>query len=408
MGEGFDLLDPRVIQDPYPTFAKMRRDAPVHWNESVKGWFVTRYFDVRLVMRDPRFSVEKMSPFADQAAGSKQDKIAFLTDILGGWMVFKDPPAHTKLRRALQGAFLPKPMAALRPQVEAIAHEILDGLGDRTEIDLLSDFAVPLPATVIGDLCGVPRDHVGSLRRWSDDIAKFVLQGRASADKYDRSNAALGECVAFYRELVADHRANPRDDLTSLIIEGGGSGETLSDDEIVSTLVLILFAGHETTTNLITGGMYALLRNPDQLALLEADRSLIPSAVEEFLRAEGPIATVVRLALEDIELGGQKIRKGDRVFAAIDSAAHDPAIFKDPETIDVTRRRNRHMAFGKGIHLCIGAPLARLEGRVAFEALLDRYTDFRLRGPAPVWRDELIARGLSSLPIGLRRRAPAP
>ena len=407
MDEGFDLFDPRVIQNPQPTFAKMRRDAPVHWNESVKGWFVTRYFDVRMVMRDPRFSVEKMSPFASRVGGSKQEKIAFLAEILGGWMVFKDPPAHTRLRQVLQGAFLPKTIAALRPKVEAIAHEILDELGDRTEIDVLTDYAVPLPATVIGDLCGVPRDKTDDLRAWADDIAKFVLQGRSTPDKYDRSYKALGECVAFYRELIADHRANPRDDLTSRMIEGGEIGKPLTDDEIVSTLVLILFAGHETTTNLITSGMFALLRSPEQMALLDRDRTLVPSAVEEFLRAEGPIATVVRLALEDIELGGQTIKKGERVFAAIDSAAHDPGVFKDATTVDIMRRRNRHMAFGKGIHLCIGAPLARLEGQVAFEALFDRYTDFRLRGPAPLWRDELIARGLTSLPVTLRRRNEA-
>ena len=404
MDKAFDLLDPGVIQDPQPTFAKMRRDAPVHWNDSVKGWFITRYFDVRTVMRDPRFSVEKMSPFADRTTGSKQQQIAFLTEIIGGWMGFKDPPAHTRLRQVLQSAFMPKSMAALRPQVETIAREILDSLGNKTEIDLLTDFAVPLPATVIGDLCGVPRDQVENLRTWSDDIAKFVLQGRSTPDKYDRSHSALTECVAFYRDLVTDHRANPRNNLTSLMIEGGEIGKPLDDDEIVSTLVLILFAGHETTTNLITSGMFALLNNPDQLALLQRDRSLVPAAVEEFLRAEGPIATIVRLALEDIEIDGQVIKKGERVFAAIDSAAHDPAVFKDPMSVDITRRRNRHMAFGKGIHLCLGAPLARLEGQVAFEALLDHFMEFKFSGPLPGWRDELIARGLRNLPLTVRHR----
>ena len=404
MNEHFDLFEPDVIQDPYPMFDRMRRDAPVHWNDSVKGWFVTRYFDVRMVLRDPRFSVEKMTPFEDRMGGSKQAKIAFLTEILGGWMVFKDPPGHTRLRQVLQGAFLPKPFAAMRPKVEAIAHEILDGLGSRTDIDLITDYAVPLPGTVIGDLCGVPRDKVTKLRDWAGDIAKFVLQGRSTPDRYDRSHSALAECVDFYRDLVADHRADPKDDLTTLMIEGGEIGKPLSDDEIVSTLVLILFAGHETTTNLISSGMLTLLHNPDQLSLLERDRSLVPTAVEEFLRAEGPIATVVRLALEDVEIGGQTIRKGDRIFAAIDSAAHDPAVFKGSTTVDITRQRNRHMAFGKGIHLCLGAPLARLEGQVAFEALFDRYTDFELQGETPEWRDELIARGLRSLPISIHHK----
>ncbi|NKB55149.1 MAG: cytochrome P450 [Alphaproteobacteria bacterium] len=404
MDERFDLNRPEVIQSPYPLFEKMRRDAPVHWNPSVKGWFLTRYFDVRMALRDPRFSVEKMSPFADRMGGTKQEKIAFLAEILGGWMVFKDPPEHTKLRQVLQGAFMPKPLAAMRPNVEAIAREILDGLGDRTDIDLIQDFGVPLPATVIGDLCGVPRDKTYKLRLWADDIAKFVLQGRSTPDKYDVSYKALKECVAFYRELVADHRANPKDDLISLMIDGGEVGKPMTDDEIVSTLVLILFAGHETTTNLIASGMFALLQNPDQMAKLEADRSLIPSAVEEFLRFEGPVSTLVRIALEDVEIGGQRIKKGDRVFASLYAAGHDPEIFEDAKDVDVTRRRNRHMAFGKGIHLCLGAPLARLEGQVAFEALLERYTDFKLRGDSLEWRDELITRGLHALPISMRPR----
>lgn len=404
MSESFDLYQPEIIQNPYPMFGKMRREAPVHWNASVKGWFVTRYFDVRVVLRDPRFSVEKMAPFAERVVGSKQEKVAFLSEFLGGWMVFKDPPAHTKLRQVLQGAFMPKPLAALRPKVEAIAAEVLDNLGDRTEIDLIADFGVALPATVIGDLCGVPRDKTFKLREWADDIAKFVLQGRTTPDRYDLSYNALVECVAFYRQLVADHCKNPQDDLTTVMIDGGDIGKPLTDDEIVSTLVLILFAGHETTTNLIANGMYALLQHPDQMAKLEADRSLVPSAVEEFLRFEGPASTMVRIALEDVELGGQQIKKGDRIFASVDAAGHDPDVFEGAEGIDITRRRNRHMAFGKGIHLCLGAPLARLEGQVAFEALFDRYTDFKLRGDTPEWRDELITRGLHTLPISMRRR----
>lgn len=404
MSADFDLFEAEVIQNPYPMFDKMRREAPVHWNNSVKGWFVTRYFDVELVLRDPRFSVEKIAVFADRIDASKQEKISFLAEILGDWMVFKDPPEHTRLRQVLQGAFKPKALEALRPKIENITAEILDGLGERTEIDLIADFGVPLPATVIGDLCGVPRNATNKLRLWADDIAKFVLQGRQSPDRYDRSYRALKECVDFYRELVAEHRANPRDDLTSLMIDGGETGTALSDDEIVSTLVFILFAGHETTTNLIANGMLALLQHPGQMALLESDRSLVPSAVEEFLRFEGPAATMVRIAREDVEIGEQLIRKGERVFASIDAAGRDPDVFEGAEEIDVARRPNRHMAFGKGIHLCLGAPLARLEGQVAFDALLKRYTGFRLNGDMPEWRDELITRGLNSLPISMRHR----
>jgi cytochrome P450 len=404
MGDHFDLNNRAVIQNPFPLLAEMRRDAPVHWNRSVKGWFLTRYRDVRMVMRDPRFSVEKMAPFAGRAAPPMRDKIAFLAEILGGWMVFMDPPGHTRLREVLQSAFMPRTLAQLRPRVAAVANDLLDAVGARAEMDLIADFAYPLPATVIGDLCGVPREKSAQIESWSADIAKFVLQGRATPDKYDRTYRALRDCVDYYHELVAEHRRHPRENLTGRLIDGGDSGHRLSDDEIVSTLILLLFAGHETTTNLIANGMLALLRQPDQMALLEANRELIPSAVEEFLRFNGPVATVVRIATEDVEIGGQTIKAGDRVFASVEAAGRDPEIFANPETVDIARRRNAHITFGKGIHLCIGAPLARLQGQVAFEALLGRYCAFELQSPDLDWRDELITRGLNTLPISFRHR----
>ena len=408
MADRYDLNDAAVIQDPFPLLAEMRRDAPVHWNHAVKGWFVTRYHDVRMVMRDPRFSVEKMAAFAGHANPSIQHKIGFLADVLGGWMVFMDPPGHTRLREVLQSAFMPRTLAQLRPRVVAVANDLLDAVGGRTQIDLIAEYAYPLPATVIGDLCGVPREKTGQLKSWANDIGAFVLQGRDAPDKHTRTTRALRECVDYYHELVAEHRRHPRDDLTSLMIDGGGTSHRLSDDEIVSTLVLLLFAGHETTTNLIANGMLALLRHPEQMALLDADRSLIPSAVEEFLRFEGPVSTIVRIAAQDIEIGGQTIKAGERVFASLEAAGRDSDIFTDPDRVDITRRRNAHIAFGKGIHLCIGAPLARLEGQVAFEALLNRYCDFQLQAPAPDWRDELITRGLNTLPISFCHRGQGP
>jgi cytochrome P450 len=404
MDDRYDLNDAAVIQDPFALLAEMRRDAPVHWNHSVKGWFLTRYHDVRMVLRDPRFSVEKMAPFAGSAAPSIQHKIGFLAQVLSGWMVFMDPPGHTRLREVLQSAFMPRTLAQLRPRVAAVAHDLLDALGERTEMDLVAEFAYPLPATVIGDLCGVPREKTGQLKSWATDIGAFVLQSPATPDKHERTSRALRECVDYYQELVAEHRRHPRNDLTSLMIDGGGTAHRLSDDEIVSTLVLLLFAGHETTTNLIANGMLALLRHPDQMARLDADRTLIPSAVEEFLRFDGPVATIMRIATQDVEIGGQTIKAGDRVFASLEAAGRDAEVFSDPDTLDITRRRNAHITFGKGIHLCIGAPLARLEGQVAFEALLERYCDFKLQSTTLEWHDALITRGLHTLPISFRHR----
>ena len=275
MADRYDLNDAAVIQNPFPLLAEMRRDAPVHWNHAVKGWFVTRYHDVRMVMRDPRFSVEKMAPFAGHANPSIQHKIGFLADVLGGWMVFMDPPGHTRLREVLQSAFMPRTLAQLRPRVVAVANDLLDAVGGRTQIDLIAEYAYPLPATVIGDLCGVPREKTGQFKSWANDIGAFVLQGRDAPDKHTRTTRALRECVDYYHELVAEHRRHPRENLTGRLIDGGDSGHRLSDDEIVSTLILLLFAGHETTTNLIANGMLALLRQPDQMALLEANRELL-------------------------------------------------------------------------------------------------------------------------------------
>jgi len=212
MDDRYDMHDGAVIQNPFPLLAEMRRDAPVHWNRSLKGWFLTRYHDVRMVMRDPRFSVEKIAPFADQPRPSMQHKIAFLTEILGGWMVFMDPPGHTRLREVLQSAFMPRTLAELRPRVAAVASDLLDRVAARTEMELIADFAYPLPAVVIGDLCGVPRDMTGQIQAWSADIAAFVLQGRATPDKYDRTYGALRECVDYYRDLVADHPHDVLDD----------------------------------------------------------------------------------------------------------------------------------------------------------------------------------------------------
>lgn len=403
-----DMTIPEAIQRPYPIFAQMREETPVHWNESLKGWLATRYQDVRSALMDRNLSVEKMHGFAARGHGDLQEKIAFLTKIIGGWMVFKDQPDHTRLRTVMQGAFLPQEIEKLRPRVEAISHQLLEELARKQSregrVDLVWDYAFPMPAIVVGELCGVPASEAERLKYWADDIGKFVLQGRSTPDKYDRSYRALVECVEFYQELVTKERRNPHDNLVSRMIESPGVDEPLTDDEIVSTLVLLLFAGHETTTNLIANGMLSLLRYPEQLQLLQSDPSLIDTAVEEFLRIEGPAAVVVRLAVEPMELGGQRINEGERIFLALNSASHDSAVFENSEDLDVCRSDQKHMAFGMGIHTCLGAPLARLEGRVAFGMLLERFTDFQLVEPNVEWRDELITRGLKSLPISFSIR----
>lgn len=407
--QNVDLTNQEAIQRPYPIFDALREELPVHWNHSLKGWFVSRYADVRAALMNPELSVEKMYGFGARDHGALQEKISFLTEIIGGWMVFKDPPRHTRLRKVMQPAFLPSEIEKLRPKVEAISRQLLEKAVEKQSregrIDLIWDCAFPLPAIVVGELCGVPAYEAERLKYWADDIGKFVLQGRATPDKYDRSYSALVECVDFYRDLVARERAQPGDNLVARMIQSDGVDEPLSDDEIVSTLVLLLFAGHETTTNLIANGMYALMQNPDQLRLLQSDLSLVDNAVEEFLRFEGPAAVVVRIAKQPLEIGGMKIAEGERVFLGLNAADHDPAKFDAPQQLNVASPGQSHVAFGMGVHTCLGAPLARLEGRVAIRMLLENFTDFQVMTPEIEWRDELITRGLQSLPVSFAAQA---
>ncbi|MGE3743950.1 MAG: cytochrome P450, partial [Geminicoccaceae bacterium] len=260
-------------------------------------------------------------------------------------------------------------------------------------------FAFPLPARVISDLFGVPRERVEDLRKWSENLKDFVALARATPDKYDRASAAANDMVTFFRETLHDHRRNPRDDLTGRLLEAGIGPEGLSEDEMVSTLILLLFAGHETTASLLANGLYWLLRNPASIEALRRNRSLIPGAVEEMLRYEGPAQTVTRIATEDLRLGDADIRRGQRVFVALNSAARDSTVFADPDLFKVDRPVNRHVAFGLGIHFCLGAPLARLEARIAFDRLLSRLPEIRLETPQPEWHDELVTRSMRQLVI---------
>lgn len=402
----FDLKTKAAIHDPAPIFAAMLARRPVHYSQSLKGWVVADYDNVKLALTDPRFSVEKMSPFADHmAAGSEAHKIKELSRILGGWMVFKDPPSHTRLRQVLQQPFKPREMEKLRGDVIRIAAGVADEMSAKADgpIDFIATFANPLPARVIATLIGVDIAMVGQMTAWSNEIAKFVFSARDTPDKYSRAHAALVEIEAFYLALIAEHRARPRDDMLSQMIAFDG-GAQLSDDEIVSMMILFLFAGHETTSNLIANGMVALLQNPAQMKLLRDDPELLPGAVEEFLRFQGPVQTAVRIAREDIKLGGETIRAGERVFVLLGASHRDPAKFAQAHEVDITRTQNPHVAFGFGIHICIGAPLARIEGQEAFRILLERFEDFQFAAPELSWRDDFVTRGLESLPITFKVR----
>ena len=246
---------------------------------------------------------------------------------------------------------------------------------------------------------------VTQLTTWSDEIAKFVFSARNTPDKYDRAYTALVEIQKYYLLVIAEHRTRPRNDLLSRIIGFEDKGHKLNDDEIVSMMILFLFAGHETTANLIANGLVALIKNPDQMTLLRKNTGLLPVAIEEFLRCQSPVQTVVRIAKEDIVLGGHKILAGERVFALLAAAHLDKLMFENAELVEITRSQNPHLAFGFGIHMCIGAPLARIEGQEAFRVLLQRFDDFRLVKDALSWRDDFVTRGLECLPLTFKLKA---
>ncbi|ANK81233.1 MAG: hypothetical protein TEF_10835 [Rhizobiales bacterium NRL2] len=397
--EPVDFADPEIIAAPQPVLDRLREEQPLHWNPSLKGWFATRFEDVRQILSSPHFSVEKFGPVIERADGEARARLETLAKVLSDWIVFMDPPGHTRLRRAMRTGFMPRDMDALEPKVHERVDQLLTPLEGSRGAELKAAFANPLPAMVIGDLFGVPEADIPELRRWADALGKFVLGGRQTPDRHRLAQQAVLDFVTYLDNLVAERRADPRPDLTTHLIRYEEDGDRLTNEEIVHSILLCVWAGYETTANLIANGTMALARNPAQAERLAADPSLIPDAIEEFLRYEGPVQALVRMAKQDETVGGAAIKAGDRVFVSLFAANHDPARFGHPGEFDPARQRNRHLSFGHGIHLCLGAPLARLEGRAAFEGLLRRFGDFRI-AEEPVWRDELITRTAEAVHIG--------
>jgi len=389
-----DLTDPAIVADPYPTYRRLQDTAPIAWNQQLNGWIVTRYKDVRQALQNPALSVEKLQPFvAHSSTGERQD-VEILGEVLSDWMVFKDPPDHSKLRRALKDAFMPAEIKSLTPTVRATVDGLLEKLPISQPCEVVSNLAFPLPAMVIGDLFGLPRSELDRLKAWSDPLGRFVLGATDRSGLYPRAANAVREMKTRFHELVADHRRAPHDNFTSRMI---ANATDLSDDEIVHTLVLVLWAGHDTTTNLIATTLYHLCRNPHEFDRLHANPDTIPTAVEELLRIDGPAHMLVRLAKTDLAIGDTDVRAGERLFLMMNTANRDPAVFDHGDDLNLSREENRHLAFGRGVHMCLGAPLARLEGEQVLHGLTERFRSIRFGDEEPVWRQNLIMRGPSKL-----------
>jgi hypothetical protein len=390
------------LRDPYPMYARFRERDPVHHSRLIDGWALFRYADVIEVLRDPRFSADERN--SNNFALHRRQLVAAgaldADDPLEQSMLRMDAPDHTRLRGLVNKGFVPRAVEKLRPRVETLVKELLDLMHGRDVVDVIEALAYPLPVIVISELIGVPGEDRARFKHWSDEVVRSM--GFSSIDDVRRSRIAAKELRAYFEGIAALRRRDPRDDLVSALLSAEEQGDKLSSSEVFSTLTLLLVAGNETTTNLIANGLHALLRNRDQLELLRGDPDLIASAVEELLRYDSPVQATSRIALEDVEIGGRPIRKGQEVIVTLGSANRDPEQFEAPDRLDLTRRDNRHLSFGHGAHFCLGSPLARLEAQVAFRALLERYPNLTLATDAVEWRRNMILRGPTALPVRLR------
>jgi cytochrome P450 len=389
-----------MLSDPYPIYEGLRAAHPVFYAEELRAWLVTSYDAVNTALRSPQFSSERY-PRMKQVLAKRG--FGELVDDRMRSMLHMDAPDHTRLRSLVNKAFTPRIVEAMEGRIQQLADQLLDAVGSRGEMDVIEQLAYPLPVMVIAEMLGVPVEDRARFRKWSDETAA-VASGNLAAlpeEELRRGFSARNELTDYFRGKVAEQRDKRNDNLLSALVQAEEEGGRLTENELYSTLVLLLVAGNETTTNLIGNGLHALLRHPDQLRRVADDRTLIPSAVEEMLRYDSPVQLTTRAANTDLDLSRTRIKQFDFVYLFIGAANRDPAQFDHPDRFDVSRPDNKHLAFGAGHHFCLGAPLARLEAQVAIRTLLRRYPRLRLSDDDLQYRNNFNLRGLKALPTKL-------
>jgi cytochrome P450 len=395
----FNPGDPAFRADPYPAYARLRAADPIH--ETPIAFVVSRYEGCVAVLRDRRWSSDQRHSDAYRFAvehglfDPEQEALSKTPPFL-----VLDPPDHTRLRGLVSKAFTPKVVDAQRPHIEQVVDELLSRAEARGELEVIEDLAYPLPVTVVCELLGVPPGDRETFKDWSGELARGLDPGTALVPEVvERRRRAGNAFMDYFRALIAERRASPRDDLISALIAAEESGDRLTEAELLSTCILLLAAGHETTVNLIGNGALALLRHPDQLRKLRDDPPLAASAVEEVLRYDSPVQMVTRTALEDVDLGGATVRKGQQAALLIASANRDERQFPEPDRFDITRGDSRHLGFGFGLHACLGAPLARVEGEIAFRKLVERFDGLALLSDPPDYKESFVNRGPRELRV---------
>jgi len=398
----YRLLDPDVLANPYPLYRRLRTEAPIHWDPFLHAWVVTRYADVVTVLH--RFSANR-TPTPEQLAALGLETLTPVAKVMVRQMLFLDAPSHTRIRGLASQAFTPRRVERLREHIQDIMDGLLDAVIPQGRMDVIEDVAAPLPAIVTAEMLGVPtRDH-GLLKKWSADFAEMLGNFQHNPDRAARVLASTENMVAYFRDAVREQRERPREGLVSALLAAEIDGDRFTEEEVIANVIVTMVGGQETTTNLIGNGILTLLGNPAELARLRDDPALITSAVEELLRYESPSQHTARLAPDDVMLGDKLIRKRQAVIAVMGAGNRDPERFPDPDRLDLGRTDNRHLAFGWAAHFCFGAPLARIEGQIAFSTMLRRLPNLRVEPGRLVWRENLGLRGLTALPVAFDRPA---
>ena len=394
----FNPLSPDFIRDPYPSYDKLRTHAPVLHLPALNGYLVSRNADAALVLRDKRFGKDYVTRITRRFGPEALNEPVYRA--MGRWMLTQDPPDHTRLRGLVVKAFTARRVEDMRPKIQAIVDDSIDRVIGQGRMDLISDFAFRLPVIVICDMLGIPETDREIFFKRERTGGRLLAPVPLSRAEIDEANAAHANSEAYFQRLFDLRRREPGDDLTTQLVQAEEAGSKLSNEELTANIILLFGAGHETTVNLIGNALLALHRNPDQLELLKSNLSLMPNAIEEFLRYDSSVQLTYHVAMEDVEIGGVKIPQGDNVMCLLGSANHDPAVYPDhPDRLDITRPNVRPLSFGGGIHFCLGAQLARLEAEVALTTLLRRIPNLRIDDVEnPKWRPTFVLRGLKELP----------
>ncbi|MGQ0625827.1 MAG: cytochrome P450 [Sporichthyaceae bacterium] len=401
----YDPRDPATLRDPYAIFAELRARGGVAWCPALSGWLALDWAGVNTVVMTPQvFSANRLGEINAHLPEPDRTTAGEVLDWLTQWIVFQDPPNHTRVRRHLSSAINPKMVHRMRAATASITTDLLDELGTGETFDFYTEIGLRLPGYVVMDLLGVPRTRLGEVKAWSDQMMMFIGSARGVPDKYAQARQGAQSMAGLFRELIEQRRLDPQPDVVTHLLGNVVGADRLSDDEIVAAMMMIANGAQETTAHLLSNSLIALTEHPEAHAKLAGDPdALMPTAVEEFLRYDSPVLSTARLVVTDTELGGATLSPGDRIFAMLAAANRDPAVFTNPDTLTVEGHPAAHFAFSKGAHFCLGAPVARMEVQIALTEILRRFPNWRITEPRSQipWTNSMVARGPVRLPVAL-------